>query len=529
MISPFDLPEIRSHLAPFLAASDLPACAAVNKDWNSTYAPLLYRTCSALYYSRKNPTASTLLKHAHSIRHLRFSGIVSLDLFASQCCNLDILTIDGNWVQSSNRPPEDFKKASSLITALIRQNPNLKHLQFLDQPALSSAELWKAIAESSNLSSLQFLRCSISYAHIPSFLEACSNLQTLEIQRIKLVESNAQGWPDPPLTHLRFPRLQTLTMTSTSGISLLNQLEIIALSPILKSLDWTIPRGAALPSEEIRLCIQKRLWPGLRDFSLSAYISDDDLSEVLDLIKEAQRLFLPSAAFGPKSFQSFLIHHSDTIRYLNLYCCSSLTGAMVHVIMSSCPMLEEFAVPSLRGSDLIRFTRGGVEESEEEGEDEAALEAFEMIGKDWVCQGLRSLTMYIDLTTNISSTKPSTPSEKARFQRRQLLAQDQILRQLTRLVQLEVLNIGRPSGWSQTKTLDLRMKERGGQLEKLSALEKLYHINFHDTSQELGKAEINWMFDNWPRLSFVMGQLHPRSDMHQELERLVLERKTSKK
>ncbi|CAO3566085.1 unnamed protein product [Mortierella alpina] len=526
MISPFDLPEIRSHLAPFLTSGDLPACAAVSKDWNSTYAPLLYRTCSVLYYSPKNPTPSTLLKYADSIRHLRFSGIVSLDLLASLCCNLNTLTIDGNWAHSSKLPPEDFSRASSSIAALIRQNPNLKHLQFLDQPALSSIELWNAVAGCSHLSSLQFLRCSMSPAHIPPFWKACSNLQTLEIQSIKLITNNGHEWPDQPLG-IRFPRLQVLTMTSISAISLLTQLEIVTLSPILKSLDWNMPRNAETPSDELRLCIQKRLWPSLRELSLYIHISDDDLYEVLEAMKEAQRLYLPSAKFGPKSFQSFMIHHSDTIRHLNLYCCPTLTGAMVHTIMSNCPMLEELAAPSLRGADLVRFTLGGINEITED--DEAASEAFEVVGKDWVCMGLKSLTMYIDLTTDISTTKPTTPLEKTRFLKRQLVAQDQILRQLTRLVQLEGLNMARPSGLCQTKTLDLRTRERGGQLEELSALKNLHCINFHDTNQELSPSEINWMFDNWPRLSFVMGQLHPRSETRQELEALVQERKYLKK
>ncbi|KAF9280845.1 hypothetical protein BGZ68_006995 [Mortierella alpina] len=531
MISPFDLPEIRSHLAPFLTSSDLLACAAVSKDWNSTYAPLLYHTCSALYYSLKNPTPSTLLKYATCIRNLRFSGIVSLELFASQCCNLEILTIDGNWVQSSKMLPEDFRLASSSITALIRQSPKLRHLQFLDQPALSSIELWEAIAECSNLSSLQFLRCSISTAHIPSFWKACSNLQTLEMQNIKLLEGNHGGMLEQP-PNVRFPRLQVLTMTSISGFALLDQLEVIALAPILKSLDWNIPRNAELPSEEIRLCIQKQLWPSLQELSLYAHISDDDLNEVLDVMKEARRLYLPSARFGPKSFQSFIIHHSETIRDLNLYCCPSLTGAIIHVIMSSCPMLEVLAAPSLRGADLVRFIRGEEEEGSQE-QDEATLEEveeeIEVIGKDWVCMGLKSLTMYMDLTTDISITKPSTPTEKARFQKRQSLAQDHIFRQLARLVQLEVLNMARPAGCRQTKSLDLRVLERGGQLEKLSVLKRLYCINFHDTNQELGEAEINWMFDNWPRLSFVMGQLHPCSDTHEELQTMVYARKDLKK
>ncbi|KAF9943501.1 hypothetical protein BGZ70_005867, partial [Mortierella alpina] len=343
MISPFDLPEIRSHLAPFLTSDDLPACAAVSKDWSSTYAPLLYRTCSVVYYSSKNPTPSTLLKYADSIRRLRFSGI-------------------------------DFSQASSSIAALIKQNPNLKHLQFLDQPALSSIELWNAVAGCTNLSSLQFLRCSMSPAHIPAFWKACSNLQTLEIQSLKLLMSNGQDWPDQP-SGIRFPRLQVLTMTSISGISLLTQLEIVTLSPILKSLDWNMPRNAEMPSDELRLCIQKRLWPSLRELSLYTHISDDDLYEVLEVMKEAQRLYLPSARFGPKSFQSFMIHHSKTIRHLNLYCSPTLTGAMVHNIMSNCPMLEELAAPSLRGTDLIRFTLEGLNETTEEDED--ASEAFE--------------------------------------------------------------------------------------------------------------------------------------------------------
>ncbi|KAF9949065.1 hypothetical protein BGZ72_009071 [Mortierella alpina] len=527
MISPFDLPEIRSHLAPFLDQNDLLACAAVSKDWNSTYAPLLYRTCSALYFSLKNPTPSTLLRHAHAIRHLRFSGIVSLDLFASPCCNLTTLTIDGNWVQSSKLLPEDFTQASSSITALIRQNPHLKHLQFLDQPALSSIELWKAVAECTNLSSLQFLRCSISSAHIPFFWKACSNLQTLEIQNLKLLDDSNQGvLIQPP--HDRFPRLHNLKMTSIHAVPLTSQLQIVALSPILKSLDWSIPRDADIPFEDLRHNIQKGQWPSLRDLSLYAHISDEDLNEVLDAMKEAQHLYLPSASLGPTSFQSFMIHHSETIRHLNLYCSPSLTGAMVHTIMSNCPMLEVLAAPSLRGMDLVRFTEGAVDGPAEQ--DEAAAEGLDVIGKDWVCMGLTSLTMYIDLNISYSATKLSfTPSEKARLQKRQLLVQDHFMRQLTRLVQLEVLNITRPAGWRQTETVNLRMHERGGQLERLSVLKKLYYINFHDTNQELGEAEINWMFDNWPRLSFVMGQLHPKPSTHQELQKMVYARKDQKK
>ncbi|KAF9980777.1 hypothetical protein BGZ75_007977 [Mortierella antarctica] len=525
MISPFELPEIRRHLAPFLASRDLVVCAAVSKDWNSTYAPLLYHTCSALYYSLKNPTPSTLLKHARFIHHLRFSGIVSLELFASQCCNLDTLTIDGNWVQTSKMLPEEYRQASSSIAALIKQNPKLKHLRFLDQPTLSSTELWNAVAECTNLSSLQFLRCSISAAHIRLFWKACSNLQTLKLQSIKLLQDNDdQSWPDLP-PDARFPRLKSLTMTSIGGIPLLRQLQIVTLSPILESLDWKIPCDAEMPSDELRLSIQKRLWPSIRKLSLYSPISDDDVNEVLEVMKEVRCLYLPFARFGPKSFQSFMKHHSQTIRHLNLYCCLSLTGAMVHTIMSSCPMLEMLEAPSIRGTDLVRFSQGGVDGANEQ--DEPASEECEVIGKDWVCMGLKSLSIYLNLGTNIATpwTFLATLSERARLEKRQVLAQDHIFRQLTRLVQLEVLNMAQPAGLGQTKTLDLRMQERGGNLENLSVLKRLSSINFHGTNQKLGETEINWMFDNWPRLSFVMGQLHPQPRTHEELQTLVYARK----
>ncbi|KAF9995725.1 hypothetical protein BGZ79_010554 [Entomortierella chlamydospora] len=76
--SPWDIPELRTHLAQFLDKSQLNAATAVCKSWNKTFTPFLY---SGLNWRHTDghpryPSKQTMQKYASHIRSIYFDFYV---------------------------------------------------------------------------------------------------------------------------------------------------------------------------------------------------------------------------------------------------------------------------------------------------------------------------------------------------------------------------------------------------------------------------------------------------------------------
>ena len=63
-----DLPEIRSRIATCLGPKDLASCARVNRSWNDSFTPLLYRSVVLLRYG--GPPTEAVERNKHHIRSL---------------------------------------------------------------------------------------------------------------------------------------------------------------------------------------------------------------------------------------------------------------------------------------------------------------------------------------------------------------------------------------------------------------------------------------------------------------------------
>ncbi|KAF9336324.1 hypothetical protein BG006_009062 [Podila minutissima] len=202
--------------------------------------------------------------------------------------------------------------------------------------------------------------------------------------------------------------------------------------------------------------------PELRSWHLDVArddIEDEDMAVALDNMPLAVSLVAHWTRFGPLAFRSLQAHrHCITIKTLDLYRCAYVTSHMVQTLLSTCPLLESFAADLILGSDIVD-------------------------GEPWVCLNLTSLLVHLSLNGTIPEESQSMTQAEARSREQQRACE-------------------------QLKSLDFRLRKKGGVLEDLGDMNKLESLNFHATGQQLDVEDLQWMYDHWPRLLFVMGQFH---------------------
>ncbi|KAF9999015.1 hypothetical protein BGZ80_010384 [Entomortierella chlamydospora] len=251
--------------------------------------------------------------------------------------------------------------------------------------------------------------------------------------------------------------------------------------------------------------------PRLQGITVGRYLMEnDDIALTLDAMTDAVELNLGSSYFMEESFRSLMSRHADTIRVIILTRYDAPTSAAVQTIMTSCPSLEVIEAWLIRGRDLVRLKRlnqGGGIGSTVTTEDVVS-------GGDWVCLGLKSLSMEFSLCRYKQDVEQWDPVGAARFAQRVRLEQEYAFQQLSRLTRLEKLNI-KSRGNSPIRSFDLRLESNGGGLDKLASLKRLEYFNFIHTVQDLSDLELNWMLDHWPRLQTMIGTFskdHKKSD-----------------
>ncbi|KAF9344939.1 hypothetical protein BGX26_003733 [Mortierella sp. AD094] len=147
---------------------------------------------------------------------------------------------------------------------------------------------------------------------------------------------------------------------------------------------------------------------------------------------------------------------------------------MVQTIMSSCPSLEILDVNCIRGYYLARL-----EPIESNNGTGSVTTENIVLEKDWVCPGLKSLTVNFTMTQYRDDMEPEDPAGAERSLRH----------------------------------LDLRLKSNGGGLDSLASLRKLEQLQFCSTFQQLSMDEVDWMLEHWPRLHTIYGAFS--EDAHQ--------------
>ncbi|KAF9344718.1 hypothetical protein BGX26_003995 [Mortierella sp. AD094] len=345
-------------------------------------------------------------------------------------------------------------------TPLIRLNPSIVNLSLEFMKGPYTAPFWRAVADLTSLKNLEVRDSIIDDNTAGDFWGLFTQLNKLVVIRSSVVRS---GTIPPKLT---FPQLRTLELDQVDDLDGVEQLDLIHRCSGLESLTWR-PRSRIMIhiSGQFTRDLTAGKWPNLARLSLTSPISDVDLTAILSSMSQAAtELKLDRTGFGERALEALKQRHFATIVNLNIAECL-VTSVMNQQILCSCPRLERFVSTSMYTSTITQ-------------------------GEPWACLSLKKL--HINVLNPIRGA-----------------GQEEVFNRLSRLVQLEDLNIGN----RETRRLamapyrGLRFKLEFG-IGALASLKRIKYLSWSYTRQNLVMEDIEWMLQNWKGLKQVTGILN---------------------
>ncbi|KAI8345526.1 hypothetical protein B0O80DRAFT_472921 [Mortierella sp. GBAus27b] len=315
--NPFDLPEIREALAPFLSRDDLTRCIRVCKAWH--YSFYLFLWTSVVFRSEQNrqPPLENLSRHRTLVRHLEFHRYIPNDYCSINCPTLRTLSF------------RDVKDITA-INSIIRHHPSISQLE-LHLGDTQWGSIWIIPNEVSNLSTLRLIGMTLS--SMGRFWRIFSQLETLELQSVAL----------PPIRSPETPwKVKELTMSSMTWMAASSQLEMIKRCPELRRLHWGQAVGIVSLDDFAR---SMDTWPLLEDLCLDrSDASDQQLSIIIGKMRRVIRLSVFGTQFNIQAM-SALRNHFHSLRRLNMACSKGgmddATSSEFSIeVLKSCPQLE---------------------------------------------------------------------------------------------------------------------------------------------------------------------------------------------
>ncbi|KAG0027773.1 hypothetical protein BGZ81_005302 [Podila clonocystis] len=184
-----------------------------------------------------------------------------------------------------------------------------------------------------------------------------------------------------------------------------------------------------------------------------------------------------------------VLSHFQTLTELNVTHCMDVSSLMVQEVLSSCPTLKSIAANSIHVLDIAA-------------------------GDPWVCLGLQSWSVFIDISFN-SSGMEIISLKKDKLNDLQPL----VYKYLAKLTELQSLNldykppIPRQSNQSSATpllTLDWQLKRGLGALSSLTKLREVHFLQRNRMGMTTSSAK--WMIENWVlrgpiKLNSVEGRL----------------------
>ncbi|KAG0044377.1 hypothetical protein BGZ83_010412, partial [Gryganskiella cystojenkinii] len=414
-ICPLDIPEIRVHISRYLSKKDYILCSLVSRDWNATFADLLYHTVAIRPFNFsgkawKNPSPESLTRYGDSIRNLSFSGLVPLRLLSFPgCARLERLSLDTDWFSDWNRrlmdrlndheteQPLDSEQrgkardnkaiheeneqelefwdpvfpelfSSALSDLLARNQQHLNTIRLYDQTRLTP-EFWTTISNCPKVKTLDVFRCLVQKSDMPMFWAACTtHVKTLHLNFSKLAVDLSNPRADQgqrqaivvdsvasslPLM-VEFPTLERITIETMPTLSAHTQMQLVMQCPNLKAFRWRLVDRMPNEIEALQRLMINRACPLLEELSLNAAdLPDELLTLILEGIAPSKVLELNWSGFGKDAHFQLMCRHAETIRELSLYNCRGVTSLMTLDILSSCPVLESFVGTVIEASDMI--------------------------------------------------------------------------------------------------------------------------------------------------------------------------------
>ncbi|KAG0049021.1 hypothetical protein BGZ83_006138 [Gryganskiella cystojenkinii] len=552
MSSALDLPEIRSHLAPFLTRSELARCAQVCQDWNKTFHPLVWAEITLTdkkspYLVQRELPRETLLQNSNYVHELT--------------CRYFSLPIDG--------PPLIFRNLKNFT--LAASNPSQRkytkhrfipqHHKTLEQISFNGwgydtkvfGPLWKAIASCPRLQSLSAgSLCLKSLESWAGFRHLWSNQLTH-----RLCLSSIDIWA-PPSSRQGNDKTVESILREDLGYSKIKQLELrflggyasrldqqsllLGWAPALESflwqfssprirqfkrfsfqtLDQLLKQRLSTCPKLVHLHVSMQLEPAYDDFGDE--IKDDPKDEECDQIfsfLEAKSLLvdeyplesltLPQNWFGTRSWDVVKNHPiwPTSLTILDLKDAVRLPGSVVQEMLCTLPNLKVFGAAQITDMDVVNDPR------------------------PWVCLRLRKLSLGIVITATEKQTR--SDHRQMFFER---------LGTLTSLKELLMLSMERENawrtfdgwildkdpedneGWGEPTDFSLKRRLkfglRYGGLTHLKGLRGLERLQFFSkVPQKLQKTDLEWMVKHWPKLKVLATAPDNAWEVHLELKNFL--------
>ncbi|KAF8953473.1 hypothetical protein BGZ52_010202 [Haplosporangium bisporale] len=529
----WDLPEILMIIGSFLGQRDLARCSMVCKAWQHSFYPLIWR--NIVRTLRRSPPMMLIHKNAQHIRSLKYDFFqlgLEPDL-SEDLCRLERLVLPGSVMQTSlgntpllkalastneavpvhlsQSPCHDRSGVWDYFTRMIRQNQ--KTLQVLSiegyltsYSTLPTYDFWSAIAGcSSRLRTLRIKsdrQISLSTLHM-LWRMTCDHLETFDVDGYSVLhggklrdlqeQDNEEETKEPSIQHIRLTNFQYVHPQEMLETWILPCRK-------LKTLVWKVDVPHFSPEWDTESAPE--YWPQLESIEItserSRKINDKQLAAILSRARKRGagenrgglvRLDLRGTGCGESSWQVLrttgtsrtnidtlqlrpVLSHFQTLTELDVTHCMDVGSVMVQEVLSSCPVLRSIAANSIHILDIAA-------------------------GDPWVCLGLKSWSVFINISSNHGMDMTSVKTDKLND------LQPLVYQHLARLTELQTLNfdykppLPRQSHQSSTQlpTLDWQLK-RG--LDALSSLTKLRNLHFlKGNRMGMTTSSAKWMIENW--------------------------------
>lgn len=477
-LNPLDLPEVRAHIGQYLDQSSAHASLLVSRDWNASFADLIWREIIVRGVATHpgNPPLSLLARKTAFVRSLRFDFICSSEHLSAECDQLEHLVL-----QSPALGIHDFHELSEDIHTkfqelILRNERTLQSLKIYTPKPYLSTRFWDTVLRCQNLASLCLNCTAIEWKCSWMFWKICSRVGSVEVANVRFHEAPVAD-DSSPMPNTPFRRIKSLHLKQLDGMSLIQQLEVFKKCPQLTRLWWEFDHseGRSFPAKAFCESIVTGQWPHLHSLSLSpSCMTDQDLAIILGGLNSMTVLELPSANIGPLASVA-IEKHFPTLEQLNL-------------------------IPGQKGVDLAALSNmvlircGNLKSIKTEVMSLKELSEVPDVG--WACQGLHHLEMRFDF-----SLLAGQPEQEAQYR-------DLLLQQLGSLTQLRTLDISRRQPHIATKEVALRLSLNHG-LHALSGLARLERLNFLGSEQRWTMNEANWIIEHWKQLKEIKGECSP--------------------
>ncbi|KAF9347271.1 hypothetical protein BGX26_001239 [Mortierella sp. AD094] len=259
-VSPWEIPEVRAHLAQFLGKPQIKAAAAVCKSWSATFTPFLYSSLSwhtgldtpVRRAFLKSSTMQAVQKHASSIRSV-VAGCDAREFCLGFPC--DAVTQLQEFVSHG-----DVESASTL-DRIIQQNPRLRKIEFNMSDTTNARALIKSLSNCPDLGALNIDLHRSDLQMTTHLLDICTQLRELKIFAAEVnAPDSLDSWP-------QFPFLTRLSFSHSVSSTLI--LEIVRRCPQLRKFHWSTFDGQIQISDLIQV-----ISTGCRELTEVELISD---------------------------------------------------------------------------------------------------------------------------------------------------------------------------------------------------------------------------------------------------------------